>query len=214
MLQTNIPQVVKVRRLATLSSGTILARFAPSRQDARRIALPVRASLPVKTIPSAAIVNQPKPAKPRARIPALQRVRILQKSALGKSQRAIAREEKINRESVGRIVHSEEAHEYLAEIRGRFLGLCDAAIEAIRARLEQGDAALGERVLVANGIMPPRGQAVNYTTQPQDTLATEDESVQKTLSAFGRIAMERARVFDCPMPELDEAAERAGMEIE
>jgi hypothetical protein len=35
--------------------------------------------------------------------------------------------------------------------------------------------------------------------------------MQKTLSAFGRIAMERARVFDCPMPELDEAAEQAGV---
>jgi hypothetical protein len=166
----------------------------------------------MKTIPSVAVVNQPKPAKTRARIPALQRVRILQKSAMGKSQTAIAREEGINRGSVGRIVHSEEAHEYLAEIRGRFLGLCDAAIEAIRGRLEQGDAALGERVLIANGIIPPKGQAVNYTAQPQDASATEDESVQKTLSAFGRIAMERARLFDCPMPELDEAAEQTGAE--
>jgi hypothetical protein len=154
----------------------------------------------MKTIPSTAIVNQPKPAKTRARIPAFQRIRILQKSAMGKSQRAIAREEKINRESVGRVVHSEEAHEYLAEIRGRFLGLCDVAIEAIRGRLEQGDAALGERVLTACGIIQPRGQPVNYSAQPQDALANEDESVQKTLSAFGRIAMERARVFDCPMP--------------
>jgi hypothetical protein len=150
----------------------------------------------MKTIPSAAIVNQPKPTKTRARIPALQRIRILQKSAMGKSQRAIAREEHINRESVGRIVHSEEAHEYLAEIRGRFLGLCDAAIEAIRGRLEQGDAALGERVLVANGIIPPKGQPVDHTAQPQAALVTEDESVQKTLSAFGQIAMERARVFN------------------
>jgi hypothetical protein len=38
--------------------------------------------------------------------------------------------------------------------------------------------------------------------------------VQKTLSAFGRIGMERARVFDCPMPELDEAAERASVQSE
>jgi hypothetical protein len=162
----------------------------------------------MKTNPIAAVVNQPKPAKTRDRIPALQRVRILQKSAMGKSQRAIAREEKINRESVGRIVHSKEAHEYLAEIRGRFLGLCDTAVEAIRQKLEQGDAALGERVLTACGIIPAKGQPVNYTAQ--DCVATEDESVQKTLTMFGKIAMERARVFSCPMPELQEAAERAG----
>jgi hypothetical protein len=168
----------------------------------------------MKTIPISVIGNQPKQAKTRARIPALQRIRILQKSAMGKSQRAIAREEHINRESVGRIVHSEEAHEYLAEIRGRFLGLCDAAIEAIRGRLEQGDAALGERVLTACGIIPPKGQVANCLVQPQDVTATEDESVQKTLSAFGRIGMQRARVFNCPMPELDEAAEQAGVEDE
>jgi hypothetical protein len=168
----------------------------------------------MKTNPSTAIVNQPKPAKTRARIPALQRIRILQKSALGKSQRAIAREEHINRESVGRIVHSEEAQEFLAEIRGRFLGLCDTAVEAIRQRLEQGDAALGERVLTACGIIPAKGQVANYSPEPQDALATEDESVQKTLSAFGRIGMERARVFDCPMPELEEAAGEAGVESE
>jgi hypothetical protein len=67
---------------------------------------------------------------------------------------------------------------------------------------------------VANGIIPPKGQPVNYSAQPQNALANEDESVQKTLSAFGRIGMERARVFDCPMPELEEAAERAGVENE
>jgi hypothetical protein len=60
--------------------------------------------------------------------------------------------------------------------------------------------------------MPAKGQVANYTAQPQEASATEDESVQKTLSAFGRIGMERARLFDCPMPELDEAAEQAGVE--
>jgi hypothetical protein len=169
-------------------------------------------SLPMETIPNTAVVDQPKQAKTRARIPALQRIRILQKSALGKSQRAIAREEHINRESVGRIVHSDEAHEFLAEIRGRFLGLCDAAIEAIRRRLEQGDAALGERVLIANGIIPPKGQVANYSAQPLEAAVTEDETVRKTLSAFGRIGMERARVYSCPMPELEEAAEQADTE--
>ena len=172
----------------------------------------------MKTIPAVvakkdSMCIQPKPAK-RARIPALQRIRILQKSAMGKSQRAIAREEQINRESVGRVVRSDEAQEFAAEIRARFLGLCDVAVEAIRLRLEQGDAALGERVLMANGIIPPKGQIANHSIQAEDATANQDECVQRTLTAFGRIAMERARIFDCPMPELEEAAERAGVELE
>jgi hypothetical protein len=59
-----------------------------------------------------------------------------------------------------------------------------------------------------------KGQVANYSPEPLGAAATEDESVQKTLSAFGRIAMERARVYSCPMPELEEAAERAGVENE
>ena len=116
----------------------------------------------MKTIPrfvanKNSICVQPKPAKTQARIPALQRIRILQKSALGKSQRAIAREEKINRESVGRIVRSEEAQAFASEMRAQFRGLCDLAMEALRQELRKhGKEAIeiAWRVLESNGIIP------------------------------------------------------------
>ena len=104
------------------------------------------------------------------------------------------------------------------ERRSRFRGLSELAIEALRASLEQrGKEAIeiAWRVLETNGIIPPEGQALNYSTQLQDASASEEnEAVQKTLSAFGRIAMERARIFNCPMPELEEAAEQAGVRFE
>jgi hypothetical protein len=154
-----------------------------------------------------AAVNHPKPAK-RQRIPVPKQIRVMQLYAMGKNQTAIAKEEKLNRETVGRIVHSAEMNLFVEEMRARFRGLSELAIEALRWELQQGGKEAIEiawRVLEANGVISLKGQAANYTAQPQDVTATEDESVQKTLSAFGRIAMERARVFDCPMPELEEA---------
>jgi DNA-binding NarL/FixJ family response regulator len=52
-------------------------------------------------------VNHPKPAK-RQRIPAPQRIRVMQLYASGRNQTAIAKQEKLNRETVGRIVHGSE----------------------------------------------------------------------------------------------------------
>src|SRR5579862_7721585 len=130
--------------------------------------------------------------------------------ALGKNQTQIAREERLNRETVHKIVNGSEMGEFIEEMRSRFRGLSELAIEALRASLEQrGKEAIeiAWRVLKSNGIIPPEGQAVNYSTQQDASANEENEAVQKTLSAFGRIAMERAKVFNTPFPELEEAAE-------
>jgi len=158
-------------------------------------------------------VNQPKPSK-RHRIPAPQRIRVMELYELGKNQTQIAREERLNRETVHKIVNGSEMGEFIEEMRAQFMGLSELAIEALRASLEQrGKDAIeiAWRVLETNGIIPPRGQAVNHIVQDAPT---DDESVQKTLSAFGRIAMERAKVFNTPFPELEEAAEQAGVRFE
>ena len=184
-------------------------------------AIPKDQSIPNRTVnhsadeQTKALANRPKPAK-RQRIPAPQRIRVMQLYALGRNQTAIAKEEKLNRETVGRIVKSEEMNAFVEEMRAQFRGLCDLAIESLRHNLQANGKEAIEiawRVLETNGIIPPKGQAANYLPQPQDAFANESEAVQKTLSAFGRIAMERARVFNCPMPELAEAAERAGVRL-
>jgi hypothetical protein len=132
--------------------------------------------------------------------------------ALGKNQTQIAREERLNRETVGRIVKSEEMNDFVERMRAQFRGLSELAIAALHQQLQAGGKEAIEiawRVLETNAVIPPKGQVVNQVVQDAPS---EDESVQKMLSAFGRIAMERARVFNTPVPELEEAAERAGLE--
>jgi hypothetical protein len=56
------------------------------------------------------------------------------------SQTEIAKSEGICRESVNRVVnHSQEAGQFREEMRGRWLALCEPAIEALRRKLESGD---------------------------------------------------------------------------
>jgi hypothetical protein len=164
-----------------------------------------------------ALVNEPKPAK-RHRIPAPQRIRVMELYALGKNQTQIAREERLNRETVHNIVSSSEMNDFVEQMRSRFRGLSELAIEALRRNLEEtGKEAIeiAWRVLESNGIIPPEGQVANYLPQLQGASASEEnEAVQKTLSAFGRIAMERAKVFNTPFPELAEAAEQAGVRLD
>jgi hypothetical protein len=140
----------------------------------------------------------------------------MQLYALGKNQTAIAKEEKLNRETVGRIVKGEEMNDFVERMRAQLRGLSELAIVALHQQLQAGGKEAIEiawRVLETNGIIPPEGQAVNYSAQPPDAAMSEDESVQKMISAFGRIAMERARVFNTPFPELEEAAAQAGVKF-
>jgi len=61
---------------------------------------------------------QLKPAKKtRNRIPPAQRLRVMEKYALGQNQTAIARDEKINQETVARIVKSAEMESYIEHVR-------------------------------------------------------------------------------------------------
>jgi hypothetical protein len=95
----------------------------------------------------------------RNRIPRLQKLRIVQKSCLGMSQTKIAKSEGICRESVNRIVnHSVEAEHFRDEMRARWLGLCEPAIEAVRRKLESGDedaADFALIVLASVGVIEP-----------------------------------------------------------
>jgi len=167
------------------------------------------------TKPAATAAIQHKPAKKqRNRIPPVQRLRVMQRYAAGENQTTIARHEKINRETVGRIVKSDEMEVFAEDMRARFRGLSELAIAALHQQLQAGGKEAIEiawRVLETNGIIPPRGQVVSQVFQDEPT---EDESVQKMLSAFGRIAMERARVFNTPCLELEEAAEQAGVKFD
>src|ERR1700752_749948 len=82
--------------------------------------------------PAQAAVQHKPAKKPRNRIPTIQRLCVMEKYALGTNQTAIAKEENLNRESVARIVKSAEMEQFTEEIRERWRGLCEAAVESVR----------------------------------------------------------------------------------
>jgi hypothetical protein len=101
-------------------------------------------------------VSQHKPAKKsRMRIPPPQRERILQKHISGKSIVEISREEKRNRETIAKIVRSDEMREYVLRMRESFYRLADSALTTVRHAVEQEkDGQLSYKLLVDTGIVP------------------------------------------------------------
>jgi hypothetical protein len=156
---------------------------------------------------------QPKPAKKtRNRIPPIQRLRVMEKYALGTNQTAIARDENLNRESAGRIVKSEEMEAFTEEIRERWRALCEDAIQSVRRLIASDDRQTVFRVLESNGIIAPQGQVQNISVQTAPK-SSGDERMNTLRACFADVMMERARVFKTPMPELAEIAEENDIKL-
>ena len=188
-----------------------LVRPSASAPDASNIKNPARSA---KLTRPAAPAIQPKPAKKtRNRIPPVQRLRVMEKYALGRNQTAIASEEKINRETVARIVKSAEMETFTEEMRERWRGLCDSAVDSVRRLIAKDDKQTVFRVLESNGIVAAQGQAQSISAQPA-TKPAGDGRVKELMEAFAAIAIERARVFKTPMPHLAEIAEENGIKLD
>ena len=156
---------------------------------------------------------QPKPAKKtRNRIPPVKRIRVMQRYASGENQTAIARQEGINRETVGRIVKCPEMAAYVEAKRELWCGMCDDALEVLRQKLKEGDKEVALRVLESNSVIPPRGATFNHNIQTA-AKPNEDDRMNTLRACFADVMMERAKVFRTPMPELAEIAEQRGIEL-
>ncbi len=136
----------------------------------------------------------------------------MQKYALGRNQTAIAREEGLNRESIGRIVKSAEMEQFTEEVRERWRGLCNEAIQSVRRLIAKDDKQTVFRVLESNGILGPEGAALNHNI-PTAANPNQDERANKLRAGFADVMMERARVFKTPMPELQEVADKIGVKL-
>jgi hypothetical protein len=190
-----------------------LAHPAASATDDSSVNHRVRSEKLTKAVASAKATVQHKPAKKmRHRIPPSQRFRVMQKYALGTNQTAIARDENLNRESVGRIVKSAKMEAFTEEIRERWRGLCDAAVDSVRHLIAKDDKQTVFRVLESNRIIAPQGQVQNLIGNPVPKPAG-DERVKELMGAFAAVAIERARVFKTPYPELQEVADKIGVKL-
>jgi len=82
--------------------------------------------------------TKPDPAKnPRTNVPSPQSARIIKRFISGQSIRKIAREEKRDRETVKRLVQSDEVREYVLALRAQFYGLGSDAVDAVQHQLRQ-----------------------------------------------------------------------------
>ena len=67
-------------------------------------------------------------------------------------------------------------------------------------------------ILESNGIVAPQGQAQNFSVQT-GAKPSQDERVKQLTAAFAEVAVERARVFGTPFPELAEVADKIGVKL-
>jgi hypothetical protein len=127
----------------------------------------------------------------------------LQAYAAGKSITDISKQEKRNRETVGKIVHGPEMAAHVQALRERWYGLGSDAIDAVDHGLtEKKDGRLGFQVLASIGVLPSPAE---IATQRQAMSPPEDEE-----SAIHRIAVglmkgsiERHHAYGLPLFEKD-----------
>ena len=140
-----------------------------------------------------------------------QRMRIMQKYVVGKTQTDIAKEESVDRESVRRIVKAPEMDSYVEAKRELWRGLCDDALEVVRQKLKEGDKEVALLILESNGVIPLPGATFNHIQTAAKP--TGDERVRRLMEAFAAVAIERARVFKTPFPEIQEVADKIGVKL-
>jgi hypothetical protein len=166
-----------------------------------------------KQIPPVESPELPRVHKNGNRIGIDQRLRILQKFVVGKTKIAIAREEGVDRESVRRIVKCPEMDAYVEEKREVWRGLCDEALETIRHLLRANDKEVAFRILESTGVIPLRGATLNHNIQTA-AKPTGDARIKELMEAFAGVAIERARVFKTPFPEVQEVADKIGVKLD
>jgi hypothetical protein len=198
-----------------MSAISPLVRPAASAMEVRDVNNPiVRTAKLTRPAATAQAAIQHKPAKKmRNRIPPTKRIRVMQRYASGENQTAIARNENLNRESVGRIVKSAEMEAFTEEIRERWRGLCDSAVESVRRLIAQDDRPTVFRVLESNGIIAPQGQVQNLSVQTA-VKPSQDDRMNNLRACFADVMMERAKVFKTPFPELAEMAEKSDIKLD
>jgi hypothetical protein len=149
--------------------------------------------------------NQHKPAKrTRNRVPPPQRERILQKYIMGQSITSVSKQERRNRETVGKIVRGPEMQNLVRAMRERLFRLGPDAISAVQHALtEQNDGRLGFQLLSSIGVIPSPEEKKLLTVPPVRTGNDGDAQVKNIMAALIESAIERASIFGYREPELE-----------
>jgi hypothetical protein len=129
----------------------------------------------------------------------------MQKYVAGESIVQIGREECRNRETISRIVHSDEMQAFVRQMRERFYGLGGDAIDAVQDALrEQKDGRLGFQLLMSIGVVPSPEERQLLAARQAAAETNEDEEVKKIMESLVWSVVERGRATGTPMPLLEE----------
>ncbi|MFZ0634437.1 MAG: hypothetical protein WA755_17655 [Candidatus Acidiferrales bacterium] len=135
----------------------------------------------------------------------------MQRHAAGESVRKISREEHRDRETIAKVVKSDEMHAYVQGLREQFYGLADLAIAAVRRGLQEGDAKLAYQVLIDIGVVP--NQAERAEMLAQEPLSTEDARHKELLGKLVDVALQRHHAYGTPIEELDPHLKTIGAKV-
>jgi len=142
--------------------------------------------------------------------------RIRERFISGQSIRKLAREESRDQETVSKIVKAPEMQAYVQNLREKYYGLGDLALDGLRRALQNSkDGRIAADVLRSIGVIPSveEAQALTRPTQAASP-ETEEEKVKAEMVKLVTVAWERAKMFNMPAPTLldDEVGEAIPLE--
>jgi hypothetical protein len=144
-------------------------------------------------------------------VPRPQQERIVSKFIQGRGIRQIARDEGRSRETVAKIVRSEDVQNYIAQLRESYLGLGREALAALTRVLKTNrDGKLAHQILVDIGVIS--NQRAGCTVQ--GALEMDEETrIQLVMGKLVQAAAVRAKVYGFSMGQLGRDLKAAGLEI-
>ncbi len=146
-------------------------------------------------------------------VPAPQRERILQKHVAGKSIVEISREENRNRETVARIVHSDDMAEMVNRMREKFYGLAESALSTVEEAVEKRkDAQLSYKILLDTGIVPTLADRMRILA-PSERV-NEQAAVYRIIAQLVGHSVAKLRAYGSDTTEVEQKLADAGGRVD
>ena len=141
------------------------------------------------------------------------RTRIIARHVAGISNREIAKEEGIDRDTVSRVLARDEVVEMMNEYRLQLLALVPQAIAAYKQLLSSKDekvrAAAATKILEGLLIIPKDGVFPEQTTPAQDN----DQRRQLILGQIAEMMLSKERVHGVPLPPMFDELKSAELQL-
>jgi hypothetical protein len=149
--------------------------------------------------------------------------RVIVRRLAGQSKRRIAREEGVDRKTVGRILTRREVVEMIAQYQQRLLSMVPEAMDVYRDALSSGNERI--RLMAATKVVEgtqvmPRGGSGQIADMADQASSSPPEEVHGNYQVLGQLVammMEKGDTYDIPLPErlvqMREAAEAAVLKL-